>query len=117
MSTATIRVKDLELCRMTAKMRRLNNGRTCQLAAISEHPTISLDCSRGTQPSQYMREAAHLHGWSRARCWPLDRGHIARLMETTQWRHGGREVRKTWGKGIRALLSEGSKYTLQGGAA
>lgn len=117
MNAATIHLKDLEVCCFTAQMRRANNGRTCQLAALSEHPTITLDCSRGKQPSQHMRDAAHLHGWSRARCMPLDRGHIARLMETTQWRHGGREVRKTWGKGIRALLSEGSKHVLQGGAA
>lgn len=117
MSTATIRLKDLELSRFTAKMRRANKGRTCQLAAMSERPVLALDCSKGRSPSQLMREEARLHGQSVARLTPLDRGHIARLMEHTQLMHGGREVRKTWGKGIRALLSEGSKYTLQGGAA
>lgn len=116
MSTvATIRARDLGLVLAAAKLRRWNNGRTCQLCALSEHPTIALDCHYPGSKSSSYREAASRHGISPARVWPMQRGRIARLFERVQRVHGRREVLRTWGVGIRALKAEPA-HVLNGGA-
>lgn len=113
MATATIRLQDLELAVFAANMRQRNHGKTAQFAALSEHPTIQLDCHRRNVYQSHIDEAKR-HGQSTARCGPMTRGHIANLIERTRWRHSLPEIRKTWGTGIRALLNE-PKYILHGG--
>lgn len=118
MSAATIRLRDMELVMATSKARRVLDSKLGWFCALSEHPTIQLDCS--TRNRMYAdpesRERAQRFGMSRARFMPMDRGHIAGLIERTRWMHGLAEVRKTWRTGIRALLAE-SRYSLKGGAA
>lgn len=109
----SIRLQDLELALVSAKMRRNNQGRTCLLAAMTEQPAIEVDChKRNVRPADI--ERARQYGLCRAMCQPMDRGHIATLIERVRWQRGLPEIRKTWGTGIRALLAE-PKYVLNGG--
>lgn len=112
---ASIRLQDLELALVSAKMRRNNHGRTCLLAAMTEQPLVKVDChKRNVRPADI--ERARQYGLCRAMCQPMDRGHIATLIERVRWQRGLPEIRKTWGTGIRALLAE-PKYVLNGGRA
>ena len=113
---ATIRLQDLELVLATVKAKRSISRDLAWFCALSEHPTISVDCGSNPRIHQDLLESAKRYGLSRARVQPMRRGHIAKLFERTRWLRGMPEVRKTWRTGIRALLTE-NKYTLQGGAA
>jgi len=117
MSTATIRLKDVQLACVIARARRQSFAADW-FCALSEHPTIRLDCSHRNR--MYVepdaRERASRFGLSQARFMPMDRGHIAELMERTRLLHGLAEVKRTWHQGIRALLRE-PRYVLSGGRA
>jgi hypothetical protein len=115
-TTATIRARDLSLVLAAAKLRRYTNGRTCQLCALSEAPVITVDCHEREWLRPHARADAQRFGISPARVLPMQRGHIGRLAERVQRMHGRREVLKTWGDGIRALLAE-PQHVLNGGAA
>lgn len=110
----TIPLADLVDVLRFARLRRLTAGRTCQLCALTQAPLIRVDCADG-HPSHWVIAEARQRGIARHVACPMRRGHIARLMERVQRQQGRREVLKTWGVGIRALLAE-PKYTLNGGA-
>jgi hypothetical protein len=114
-TTATIRASDLPLVLAAAKLRRYTHGRTCQLCALSSAPLITVDCHENAWLRKHAQDDARRMGISPARVLPMQRGHIARLAERVQRTHGRREVLKTWGAGIRALLAE-PMYTLNGDA-
>lgn len=114
-STATIRLKDLELVLFAAQMRRRNHGQTAQLCALSESPMIQPDCHLHNVLPRHIKEAQQ-YGQSQVRSATLTRGHIAHLIQRTRIQHGLPEVRKTWGTGIRALLKE-NHHILNGGKA
>lgn len=111
-AVATIRAKDLQLVLVSIRLRNYSQGRTCRLSALSETPTIQLTC----RDRDRSREQAARYGTSPARCMPIQRGDIGRLYERVQVQHGRREVIKTWGIGIRALMAE-PLYVLDGGSA
>jgi len=113
-SGQTINVSDIKFALFTSRLRRTSNGRVCQIAAVTIGPLIEVDCS--TAGRLRMRDDAIRLGKSRVTVTPMDRGHIARLIERTRQQHGLKEVRKTWGLGIKALLAE-PRYALNGGAA
>lgn len=116
MDTATIRARDLSLVLAAAKLRRLTNGRVCQLCALSEAPIITTHCGDPEWFRQRVREDLPRYGLSPARCLPMQRGHIGSLVERIQRHYGRREVLRTWGLGMRALLAE-PRYVLNGGSA
>ncbi|KQM72955.1 hypothetical protein [Xylophilus sp. Leaf220] len=111
---ATIRVADLSLALMACKMRRANRGRTAQFCALSAYPGIDVDCRHGVDERGRRTAAALALGESRARFMPLARGHIATLIERTHLHHGRKEMLRTWGVGVRALLAE-PQHILNGG--
>lgn len=113
---ATIRLQDVQLVAATIKARRSINADLAWFCALSEHPSISVDCGSNRRIHADLLAAAKRHGQSRCRMLPMQRGHIASLIERTRWLHGMDEVRKTWRTGIRALLAE-NKYILDGGVA
>lgn len=112
---ASIRLQDLELALVSAKMRRNNQRRTCLLAAMSNRPARDVDCHHHN-PRPEEKELAIAAGFMNTRCCLMDRGYIATLIERVRWQRGLPEIRKTWGTGIRALLAE-PKYVLNGGRA
>lgn len=90
MSTATIRVDHLQLALLA---RRTRTGRWC---AYSTHPATGGACdSRKPWPA---------HGGPLLSPWFA--GDIAKLAERTHRERGLREVRRTWGAGVRALCAE-----------
>lgn len=109
----TIRLADLSLVLAAHKLRRQTRGFTPQLCVFTERPVIEVDCFNGRPNSWLLQQAKCCRPVRFAA--PLGRGHIARLMDRVQRQQGRREVLKTWGVGIRALLAE-PKYTLNGGA-
>lgn len=111
----TIRLKDLHLVMASVKLRRWNHNDTCLLVALSESSLIQLDCHRRNVQPSHVEDAIKM-GKSPVRVSPMDRGHIATLIERVRWQRGLPEIRKTWGTGIRALLAE-PKYVLNGGRA
>lgn len=111
----TIRLKDLHLVMASVKLRRWNHNDTCLLVALSESSLIQLDCHRRNVEPSHVENAIKM-GKSPVRVSPMDRGHIAALIERVRWQRGLPEIRKTWGTGIRALLAE-PKYVLNGGRA
>lgn len=117
MNTATIRLTDVKLACAVAKGRRLGLT-TDWVCALSEHPTIRLDCS--TPNRMYAepdaRARARRFGMSPARFMPMERGHIAELFDRVRCYRGLDEVRATWKQGIRALKAE-ERYVLTGGRA
>jgi len=106
----TIKLSDLGLALASAKLRQLTQGRTCLLAAITPAPMIRADCS------MLLRSGFAEYGMTRCNVMPMQRGHIAKLIERTRNCQGLPEVRKTWGAGLRTLLAE-PRYVLNGGAA
>ena len=112
--TAAVSLSDLKFALFTARMRRTSNSRVAQLAAVTAGTMIEVDCS--TAGRLRLRDDAIRFGKSHVTATPLDRGHIALLIERTRWQHGLAEVRKTWGVGIKALRAE-PRYVLKGGAA
>ena len=111
-SKHTIPLTDVKLALMAAKLRRYSNGRTALLAACTPRPWIEIDCHRHTpRPSEKARAAS---SGLVSDVGPLDRGHIAALIERVRVSHGLPEVRRTFGCGIRALRAE-SPWTLFGG--
>lgn len=113
---ATIRATDLPLVLAAAKMRRFNGGRTCQLCTLSEGPIINVECRDSVGARQRAQAEAMRLGISPARVSPMRRGDIGRLVERVQRTHGRREVLRTWGIGMRALLQE-PLHVLNGGSA
>lgn len=113
-SGQTIKASDLKFALFTARLRRISSGRVAQIAAVTTGTMIEVDCS--TAGRLRLRDDAIRLGKSRVTVTPLDRGHLARLIERTRWQHGLNEVRKTWGVGIKTLLAE-PRYVLNGGAA
>lgn len=111
--TAAVALSDVKLALLTARMRRNSGGQVCQIAAVTAGTTIAVDCS--TPGRLRMRADAMRMGKSRVTASPLDRGHIAYLIERVRWQHGLGEVRKTWGVGIKALRAE-PRYVLNGGS-
>lgn len=116
MSATTIRAGDLPLILAAAKMRLWNKGRTCQLCALSEAPTITVECRYGLSAKQRYRDAARLHGISLARVSPMQRGNIDQLFERVHFTHGRKEMLRTWRAGVRALQAE-PRHVLNGGGA
>lgn len=116
MSTATIRAADLPLVLFAAKLRRYNQGRTCQLCALSAEPLIAVSCADERTRRERMQAHALRMGTSPARVSPLQRGDISLVVERTQRQHGSREVQRTWGAGVRALRAE-PRHVLNGGWA
>jgi hypothetical protein len=112
---ATIRAGDLPLVLASIKLRKYTGGRTCQLCALSEAPLISVDCHDSQRTRERAKAEALRYGRSRARVMPMQRGHIARLIERVQRTHGRRETLHTWAAGIRALLRE-PRCVLNGGS-
>lgn len=108
----TIPLAGVKLALMAAKLRRYSNGRTALLAACTPRPLIEIDCHRHAPRSTELARAASSHMVSDVG--PLDRGHIAALIERVRVSHGLPEVRRTFGCGIRALRAE-SPWTLFGG--
>lgn len=106
---ASIRLADLGLALAAAELRRRTQGGTPAICALTERPVIDVDCFNGRPNSWLLQQAKCCRPVRFAA--PLGRGHIARLMERKQRQQGRREVPKTWGVGIRALLAE-PKYTL-----
>lgn len=108
----TIPLRGVELALMTAKLRRYSNGRTALLAACTPRPLIEIDCHRrAPRPSELERAAS---SGMVPDVGPMDRGHIAALFERVRLCHGLLEVRRTFGRGIKALRAE-SPWTLFGG--
>lgn len=117
MHTATIRAADLEMVMAASKLRRFTKGRTAAFCAMSESPRILVSCGAYTREStrtHMAREAQILGQQPGSRVGPIERGHIVKRMQWTQLMHGAKEVRRTWGTGIRALLKD-NPYTLNGG--
>ncbi len=112
---ATIRVADLSLALMACKMRRANRGRTAQFCALSAYPGLDVDCRHGIAERGRRTAAALALGACGIRAMPLVRGHIAALFERTHLHHGRKEMLRTWGVGVRALLAE-PRHILNGGA-
>lgn len=108
---STIRAGDLPLILAAVKLRRYTGGRTCQLCAMSEAPTIEVNCRDRRDMRQRMTDHALRLGISPARVMPMQRGEIGQLFERVQRNHGRLEVLKTWGVGIRALKAE-PRYVL-----
>lgn len=115
-STATIRAQDLTLLLAAVRIRRHTAGRTCLLAALSEHPLLECDCHFGHRPSPDRIQRSRQLGLSHCTVAPLNRGFIGLVFERTARQGGRREVMRTWGTGIRSLRAE-PRYTLQGGKA
>lgn len=113
---ATIRLQDLQLVAACVKARRSIDADLAWFCALSEHPVISVDCASNQRIHADLLEAAKRHGQSKSRVLPMQRGHIACLIDRTRWLRGMAEVRKTWRTGIRALQAE-PKYILPGGVA
>lgn len=113
-AVATIRARDLGLLLAAEKLRRWTNGRNCRLCALSEHPTLELDCHYSGSKDPSYRDTARRLGTSPARVWPLQRGRISHVYERVLREHGRGEVLRTWGTGIRALRAE-PRHTLYGG--
>lgn len=114
---AAISVAGLRLALMSARARRLFEGRTPLLCTLSDRPILQVDCassSHWTRPG-LIQEARRL-GASRLEAEPLPRGHIARLYERVRLEHGLPEVRRTWRAGLRALRAE-PRHVLHGGNA
>lgn len=109
----TIPLAGVKLALMAAKLRRYSKGRTALLAACTPRPWIEIDCHRHTpRPSEKAR--AVTSGMVSDVVGPLDRGHIAALIERVRLYHGIPEVRRTFGCGIKALRAE-NPWTLFGG--
>lgn len=117
MHTATIRAADLELVMAYSKVRRVTQGRTAAFCAMSESPRILVSCGVYTREStraHMAREAQAMGQQPGSRVGPIERGYIVKRMQWTQLMHGAKEVRRTWGTGIRALLKD-NRYILNGG--
>lgn len=90
MISANIRVDHLRLALLA---RRTRIGRWC---AYSTHPATGGDCTN--------HKPWRAHGGPLPSPWFA--GDIAKLAEQTHRQHGAREVRRTWGIGVRALCAE-----------
>lgn len=113
-SGQTIKADDLKFALAASKLRRHTGGRTCQLAVLTAGPVLRADCSHRNR--LHSREDVQRHGTFKSMVTPLERGHMAEVVMRTRWLHGLAEVRKTWGTGIRTLLTE-PRHVLNGGAA
>ena len=112
--TQSIKLADLQLVLIAAKMRRNNNGRTCQMAVLTGAPVIEIDCSHRNRLRNI--DDALRYGSFDSQVTPLHRGHISQLYMRTRLNHGLAEVKKTWGVGLKALQAE-PRHVLKGGAA
>ena len=113
---ASIRADDLKLVAAMCKYRRFRSGRSPQLCALTETPTIQVACREQLRYSADFFERAKKYGISPARVMPMQRGDIGRLFDRVKCERGRAEVVKTWGVGIRALKAE-PQYVLNGGEA
>jgi hypothetical protein len=97
------------------KLRRYTQGRTCQLCVVTAAPLLQVDCHHGSRHTTAAKRAQALKdgNWP-PHITPLRRGHISSLYARTRLHHGLKEVRRTWGAGLRALLAE-PKHALNGG--
>lgn len=112
---ATIRAQDLSLVLCSIKLRAYSKGRTARLCALSETLTVQVHCRDQLRYGADFAARAKRVGQSPMRVSPLQRGDIGNLYERVKCEHGRREVMKTWGVGIRALLAE-PLYVLDGGS-
>lgn len=108
----TIRLADIDLVLMTAKLRRHTGGRTALLAAYTPSPLIDVDCHRRAPRPVDLAQAASSRIVQQVG--PMDRGHVARVIERVYLNEGLTEVRRTFKCGIRALRAE-SPWVLFGG--
>jgi hypothetical protein len=113
--TATIRADQLGLLLASAKLRQFNHGRTAQFCILSRGPVITTHCHDRLRHAA--RRDGRRFGLSDATLMPMQRGGIAELYERVNLKADGRkEVRHTWGCGIRALRAE-PRHVLNGGRA
>lgn len=116
MIIANIQLKGVKLALDSAKIRCLTNGRTALFCALSTAPLIRVDCNTNTRTFAAMRDLSIKSRRLNDICGPMQRGHIRALIQRTRDRHGIKEIRKTFGVGIRTLKDECS-YIINGGAA
>lgn len=101
MINAHIDLKVVELAlaarKIAAYQERTEPGKGCRWAAMSAHVRTS-DCElRRARPWQFP---------FRSMLAPLDAGYLSRAVEQVRLRQGLDVVRKTWGKGYRAMQAE-----------
>jgi len=108
----TIPLADVELALMTAKLRRHTGGRTALLAARTAAPLINVDCHRRAPRPVDLAQAASSR--TAPQVGPMERGHIADVIERVYLNQGLAEVRRAFSCGIRVLRAE-SPWVLFGG--
>ena len=104
-----IRLEDLQCTLWSAKLRKQTQGRTALLAATTQAPALPVDC----RATPGLRAAAQKCTAVRI-CAPMQRGHMATVIKRVATEYGAKEVRATWGAGVRALKAE-PRYVLNGG--
>lgn len=95
----TIPLEAVRLAFVTAKARRLGVISAGRFAAFTDCPLVGIDCDdtlRGRKP--YRVPACHFL--------PMTRGSMGNVLERTRLYHGLKEVRRTWGAGMRELQRE-----------
>lgn len=110
----TIPLNAVALALMSAKLRRFSQGRTALLAAYTACPVLQVGCHHGTAPTASTLARAITGGARVAQVAPMGRGYIHQLAERIHLERGPKEVRKTFGAGIKALRKEAS-WVLSGG--
>lgn len=104
MIDACIDLKVVELAlisrKIAASQNRVEPGKGCRWAAMSAH-TYTGDCEQRSRP---------IFRWvGKSMLTPLQAGYIHRIVEQVRLREGLDAVRKTWGKGYRAMQADTAK--------
>jgi hypothetical protein len=110
----TISLSDLRLVAQFAKLRKVNGGRTCQLAATTPAPMLQGECRPRRAPRVITPGEQARMAMQTVFVGPMQRGRIGFLAERVQLWHGSREVRDTWGAPAKALLAE-PRHVFNGG--
>lgn len=102
-----IKAEHVELAAVTAKMLRRNSTLGRFAAIARQQVSIATCADLGRMGKPWANASVLCPGFI-----PMDRGYIRRCFERTRRERGLHEVRRTWGAGIRALMSE--PLTLRG---
>jgi hypothetical protein len=110
----TIKLGDLRLVTQFANLRKVNGGRTCQLAATTPAPMLQGECRPRRAPRVLTPGEQARMAMQTVFVGPMQRGRVGDLVARVQREHGPREVRTTWGAPAKALLAE-PRHVLNGG--
>jgi hypothetical protein len=105
----TIRHIDAEHVRLvlfSTKLARRNPDLCQRWAAMSEHSWAPYGCrSRLSREPEGRRALPPMFG-------PMERGRLCEVVERTRAFRGLDEVRRTWGKGLKAMRAETASWVL-----